>query len=202
MKLIAGLGNPGKEYEKTRHNCGFMVIDELADMCSAVNFSTKWNALVANVRINGENVLLMKPLTYMNNSGSAVSQAVQYYRIAPEDILVIHDDMDLPVGSVRIRTKGSAGGQKGMKSVLQALGTQEITRIKLGVGHSTRGDHGLVPDWVLSPVPKAEREDLDKAVKHAAKAAYAWAYEPLERVVSQYNLKVRKTEETDGQSTD
>ena len=192
MKLIAGLGNPGKEYAKTRHNCGFMVIDELAEMCSTVNFTMKWNALIAPVRIHGENVLLLKPLTYMNNSGSAVAQAVHYYHIAPEDILIIHDDMDLPVGSVRIRTKGSAGGQKGMKSVLQALGTQDIPRIKVGVGHSERGDHEAVPDWVLSPVPKAEREELETAVRKAAEAAYAWAYEPLDRVMSQYNIKVKK----------
>ena len=192
MKLIAGLGNPGKEYEKTRHNCGFMVIDELAEKCSSASFTMKWNAMIAHTRIHGESVLLMKPLTYMNNSGAAVAQAVHYYHIEPKDILIIHDDMDLPVGSVRIRTKGSAGGQKGMKSVLQALVTQDIPRIRIGVGHSARGDHEAVPDWVLSPVPKAEREALEEAVKKAADAAYAWVHEPLDKVMSQYNIKVKK----------
>lgn len=200
MKLIAGLGNPGKEYEKTRHNCGFMVMDQLAEKCSTVNFSAKWNALIAKVQINGQQVLLMKPLTYMNNSGSAVAQAVSYYKIAPQDILVIHDDMDLPVGSVRIRTKGSAGGQKGMKSIIQALGTQDIARIRVGVGHSDRGNHDLVPDWVLSPVSKEERSLLEDAVKSAADAAYAWVWEPLDKVMSQYNIKVKKQAEDDGRT--
>ena len=111
MKLIAGLGNPGREYEKTRHNSGFMAIDLLAKKCGTSIDSEKWNALTANVRINGEAVLLMKPLTYMNESGQAVNQAVCFYHLLPEEVLIIHDDMDIEVGSVRIRTKGSSGGQ-------------------------------------------------------------------------------------------
>jgi len=192
MKLIAGLGNPGKEYEKTRHNSGFMVLDALAEKCGASVTTKKWNALIDTVRIEGQPVILMKPLTYMNESGSAVSQAVNYYHIEPEDILIIHDDMDLPVGSVRIRKKGSSGGQKGMKSIISCLGTDEIPRIRIGVGHSARGEHEVVPDWVLSPVSKADREEFDTAVKGAAEAAYAWAYEPMELVMSQYNKKEKK----------
>lgn len=195
MKLIAGLGNPGKEYQNTRHNSGFMAIDRLADKLGTSITTNKWNALTALVRIEGEPVLLMKPLTYMNESGSAVSQAVSYYKIEPEDILVIHDDMDLPVGSVRIRKKGSAGGQKGMKSIISCLNTDNIARIRIGVGHSARGDHMIVPDWVLSPVPKAEREVFDTALQASADAAYAWVYKDIDKVMSEFNIKVKETKE-------
>ena len=190
MKLIAGLGNPGKDYEKTRHNSGFMAMDLLADRCGVSVSTKKFNALVQSVNINGQSVLLMKPLTYMNESGSAVSQAVSYYRIDPEDILILHDDMDLPTGSVRIRKSGSAGGQKGMKSIMQSLGTNNIARIRIGVGHSKHGNHEIVPDWVLSPVPKAERELFNTALKAAADAAYAWVSEPMDIVMNKYNIKI------------
>lgn len=189
MKLIVGLGNPGKEYEKTRHNAGFMAIDKLAERLGVSITTKKFNAYVENTRMEGQAVLLMKPLTYMNESGSAVSQAVSFYHIAPEDILIMHDDMDLPTGSVRIRTKGSAGGQKGMKSILSCLGTQEIARIRIGVGHSERGDHDKVPDWVLSPVPKAEQEDFDNALREASLAAEDWVSKPMDEVMSRHNVK-------------
>ena len=189
MKLIAGLGNPGKEYEKTRHNSGFMAMDHLLKKVNADLTTEKWNALITTVRIEGQAVLLMKPLTYMNESGQAVVQAVNYYHIDPQDILIIHDDMDLPVGSVRIRKNGSAGGQKGMKSIIDILGTSEIARIRIGVGHSDPGNHDIVPDWVLSPVPKAERDIYEEALTDAAEAAYAWVYEPFDEVMSKYNIR-------------
>ena len=189
--MIVGLGNPGKEYEKTRHNSGFMAMDVLAAKCGASVTSEKWNALIANVMIEGQKVVLMKPLTYMNESGSAVSQAAGFYHIDPSDILVMHDDMDLPTGSVRIRKNGSAGGQKGMKSIIDCLSTSEIARIRIGVGHSTRGDHDKVPDWVLSPVPKAEQEVWNTALKDAADAAYAWVSEPIDKVMNAYIIKVK-----------
>ena len=191
MKLIAGLGNPGKEYEKTRHNAGFMAMDKLCDKCHVDMHTEKWNALIANTVIEGEKVLLMKPLTYMNESGSAVAQAVNFYKIAPEDILIMHDDMDLPTGSVRIRKNGSGGSQKGMKSIINALKTSEIARIRIGVGHSEKGNHDLVPDWVLSPVPKAEQDIFDKALQDGAEAAYAWVSQPFDKVMNTYNIKVK-----------
>ena len=110
MKLIVGLGNPGKEYEKTRHNSGFMAMDYLSDKMNVSITTKKWNALIGKGNVNGQQVLLMKPMTYMNESGNAVIQAVNFHKIALEDILVIHDDMDLPTGALRIRKKGSAGG--------------------------------------------------------------------------------------------
>lgn len=192
MKLIAGLGNPGKEYAKTRHNSGWMALDRLAEKCQADVTTKKFNAYIAIVHIEGEQVMLMKPLTYMNESGSAVSQAVSYYHIDPADILILHDDMDLPTGSVRIRKSGSAGGQKGMKSIINCLGTDQIVRIRIGVGHSRRGEHDLVPDWVLSPVPKSELDVYEKALDDAACAAYDWVYRPLDRVMNDYNIKVKE----------
>ena len=145
--------------------------------------------------IQGQQVLLMKPLTYMNLSGQAVSQAVHYYHIDPQDILVIHDDMDLTTGSVRIRAKGSSGGQKGMKSIQQSLGTNDIARIRIGVGHSRHGDHEVVPDWVLSPVPKAQREVFETALNAAADAAYSWVNESIDAVMNRYTIRVKESEE-------
>lgn len=191
MKLIAGLGNPGKEYEKTRHNAGFMAMDLLAERLHASVSSRKFNALVETVRIEGQAVLLMKPQTYMNESGSAVAQAVSFYHIDPSDILILHDDMDLPTGSLRIRQKGSSGGQKGMKNIIDCLRTSDIARVRIGVGHSARGDHDLVPDWVLSPVPKAEKDVFDRALKEAADAAYDWVFSPLDQVMSKHNIRIR-----------
>ena len=195
MKLIVGLGNPGKEYAKTRHNSGFMAMDKLADRCGVSLTTSKWNALIAKTVISGEQVLLMKPLTYMNLSGQAVAQAAHFYHIEPEDILVIHDDMDLTTGSVRIRAKGSSGGQKGMKSIQQALGTNDIARIRIGVGHSRHGEHDIVPDWVLSPVPKAQQELFDTALTSAADAAYSWVSDSIDNVMNRYTIRVRESEE-------
>ena len=192
MKLIAGLGNPGKEYEKTRHNSGFMAIDLLADRLDTGIDVKKFNALVQTVRIQGQSVLLMKPLTYMNESGSAVAQAVNFYHIDPSEILILHDDMDLPTGSVRIRASGSGGGQKGMKSIIDALKTDQIARVRIGVGHSAAGEHDLIPDWVLSPVPKAERDVYDAALLDASKAAYDWVLRPFNQVMNDYNIKAKK----------
>lgn len=192
MKLIAGLGNPGREYEKTRHNSGYMALSKLADEVGASVTSQKFNALIATTMISGEKVLLMEPLTFMNLSGNAVRAAADYYHIEPEDILIIHDDMDLPVGSVRIRSKGSSGGQKGMKHIISCMGTDEIARIRIGVGHNARGEHEAVPDWVLSPIPKEEKEAFDQAIEVAAAAAKAWVSEPMNKVMSDYNRKVKQ----------
>ena len=191
MKLIVGLGNPGKEYEKTRHNSGYMALAKLAENVGASVTSNKFQALTASAMIGGQKVLLMEPLTFMNLSGNAVRAAADYYKIDPQDILILHDDMDLPVGSVRIRPKGSSGGQKGMKHIIACMGTDEIARIRIGVGHSRRGEHEEVPDWVLSPVAKADRDLFDNAIDTAARAAEAWVTQPLDRVMSQYNLKVK-----------
>ena len=192
MKLIAGLGNPGKEYAKTRHNSGWIAIDRLAETLNVSISTEKWNALVTKTTVHGEQVILMKPLTYMNESGIAVQQAVHFYHIDPKDILILHDDMDLPVDTVRIREKGSSGGQKGMQSIIDALSTNAIPRVRIGVGHSKAGEHDLVPNWVLSGVPKELQSEYDAAIADAAKAAELWVYEPLDKVMNQCNRKPKQ----------
>lgn len=194
MKLIVGLGNPGKEYKNTRHNSGYMAMERIADTLGVSLITQKWNSLLTNAMIDNEKVILVKPLTYMNDSGSAVSQIASYYQIEEEDILIIHDDMDLPTGALRIRPNGSSGGQKGMESIIKALGTNKIARIRVGVGHSEKGNHAVVPDWVLSPVPKAEKEKFEHAIDFAAKAAIAWVSEDMNIVMSKYNIRISEEE--------
>lgn len=184
MKLIVGLGNPGKEYEKTRHNAGFLVMDELANLCHTSIEQKKFNALVGTTQINGEQVLLMKPQTYMNASGEAVIQAVNFYKIDAKDVLVIHDDLDIPVGKLRIRTQGSSGGQKGMQSIINHLHTQEIARIRVGIDKNP-----LIPvvDYVLGKVAKEDLKNYEDAIKRAANAAYMSVTHPIGEVMNRFN---------------
>lgn len=153
--LVVGLGNPGKEYEKTRHNAGFMALDYISGRCNAKIDRAKFSALVGEADINGKRVLLMKPQTYMNSSGEAVSAAAKFYKIAPENIIVISDDISLDVGRVRVRRKGSHGGQKGLKSVQECLGTENYQRIKIGVGAKPHPDYDMAA-WVLSTMDAKE----------------------------------------------
>lgn len=181
MKLIVGLGNPGKKYEKTRHNSGFMVLDGVAKELNVSIDKEKFNAKIAKTTVNGEQVLLMKPLTFMNESGKAVYEASDYYDIDAEDILIVHDDMDMATGSLKMKKEGKSGGQKGMQSIIDSLGTNKIARIKVGVGHSEKGNHEIVPDWVLSSVPKSEKEIFDKAINNGIQAAITWINEDIEK---------------------
>lgn len=147
MKILAGLGNPGKEYEHTRHNMGFDVIDILAKRWNVSAWKETMKAETAAVVVNGEKVLLVKPLTYMNNSGEAVGAIANYYKVGLDDIYIICDDLDLPPGKVRIRKKGSAGGHNGIKSLIAHLGSEGFTRFRIGVGHPQDG-HTVI-DHVL-----------------------------------------------------
>ena len=195
MKLIVGLGNPGKKYEKTRHNSGYFVMDLLAKELNVKLDKEKWKALYCQTKIDGEDVILLKPLTFMNDSGQSVKEVVKKYDIEPEEILVIHDDIDLPPGAVRIRPSGGSAGQKGMQSIIDMLGTNEIPRIRIGVGHSEGHDHDLVPDWVLSPLSKEEQEEYEIAISVAKDAARAWISQDMENVMTQYNRRIRKEKE-------
>ncbi len=195
MKLIVGLGNPGKKYQKTRHNSGFIVLDGIAKKLNINIEKEKFSSLIAKTKIKEEQVILMKPLTYMNDSGRAVIEVVKYYDIQKEDILIIHDDMDMVTGALRIKKEGKSGGQKGMQSIIDALGSNEIARIKIGVGHSEIGNHDVVPDWVLSKVPKEEKEIYDKAINNAIDGAIAWVNEDIEKVMSKYNIRIKKEKE-------
>jgi PTH1 family peptidyl-tRNA hydrolase len=185
VKVIIGLGNPGKKYEDTRHNVGFITIDKISDKWGIPVQQSKFRAIVGEGRIETEKVLLVKPQTYMNLSGESVAEIIKFYKLTPDDLLVIYDDLDLPTGQLRLRIKGSAGGHNGIKSLIQHLGTQEFNRIKVGIGRPQPGRS--VSEYVLQDFPAAERPLIDKAVEHAAHAAVMWTREPFLKVMNHYN---------------
>ena len=168
MKLIIGLGNPGKLYEHTRHNIGFDVIDALADRWGAPLNQTKFNGMYAIVHRPEGKVMLLKPLTYMNLSGECVRPMMDYFNIDVEDIIVIYDDLDLETGKLRLRGKGSAGGHNGIKSLIQHLGTQEFNRIRVGVSRPPAGMK--VADYVLSKFSKEDETIVQEAIKKSCDA--------------------------------
>ncbi|MBQ8688850.1 MAG: aminoacyl-tRNA hydrolase [Clostridia bacterium] len=157
--IIVGLGNPGAEYEKTRHNAGYLAIDSIAERCGVKIDRVKFHALIGEARICEHRVLLMKPTTYMNNSGVAVSEAASFYKIPPENIIVLHDEISFEPGAFRIRRKGSAGGHNGLKSIIEHLGSDAFPRIKLGVGKKPTPEYDLAA-WVLGKLPKEAADAL------------------------------------------
>lgn len=185
MKLIVGLGNPGKQYEHTRHNIGFAVIDELAERLGIPLDQAKFKGIYGYRLIEGEKVFLLKPLTYMNLSGESVIALMNFYQIEPEDLLVIYDDLDLPVGRIRLRQKGSAGGHNGIKSIISHLGTQEFNRIRVGINRPTGGMP--VVDYVLGRFSKEEQETVKDAVAKSADACEEWIKKPFLQVMNIYN---------------
>ena len=162
--IVAGLGNPGDKYDKTRHNAGFIAIDRLCDSLGVKCDRAKFKALTCEATIGNSRVLIMKPQTFMNLSGEAVSEAARFYKIPADKVIVISDDVTLAVGKLRIRGKGSAGGHNGLKSIIEHLGTQEFPRIKLGVGEKPHPDYDMV-DWVLGKFPKEDLDTLSKTVE-------------------------------------
>jgi PTH1 family peptidyl-tRNA hydrolase len=172
VKLIVGLGNPGREYSGTRHNIGFAVLGALARK-HGINFDKRCcHSRAGEGRIGGQEVALAKPQTYMNLSGDAVAALMRRYRIKPEDILVVHDDLDLSLGRIRLRAGGSAGGHNGLKSIIASVGSTEFTRLKIGIGRPETADapRGDVVDHVLSDFGAAERKVADEAVARAVAA--------------------------------
>ena len=186
--MIVGLGNPGKEYEKTRHNVGFRSTDLLAGLLKTKIDRLKFKALTRMVNYNDMKVLLVQPQTYMNLSGAAVSALATYYKVAPERILVIFDDISLPVGRIRIRKDGSAGGHNGIKSIIQSLGSDQFPRVKVGVGAKPHPDYDLA-DWVLSRFSAQEEKALAPALENAANAALLVLDQGTEKAASAYNGK-------------
>ena len=186
--MIVGLGNPGKDYEKTRHNVGFRSTDLLAGLLKTKVDRLKFKALTRMVNYNGMKVLLVQPQTYMNLSGAAVSALATYYKVKPERILVIFDDISLPVGRIRIRKDGSAGGHNGIKSIIQSLGTDQFPRVKVGVGAKPHPDYDLA-DWVLSKFSAQEEKALAPALENAANAALMVLDQGTEKAASAYNGK-------------
>lgn len=167
--IIAGLGNPGAKYEMTRHNAGFLAVDLFAIKEGVSIKKLKFHSLVCDVKIGGKKCLLMKPQTFMNNSGDAIGEAAMLYGIPPEKVIIISDDISLDVGKIRIKRKGSAGGHNGLKSIIAQLGTENFPRIKIGVGKKPSADYDLV-DWVLGRFPKALEADLKTALENTAAA--------------------------------
>ena len=186
--MIVGLGNPGKDYEKTRHNVGFRSTDLLAGLLKTKIDRLKFKALTRMVTYNGMKVLLVQPQTYMNASGAAVSALATYYKVQPQRILVIFDDISLPVGRIRIRKDGSAGGHNGIKSIIQSLGTDQFPRVKVGVGAKPHPDYDLA-DWVLSRFSAQEEQALAPALENAANAALMVLDQGTEKAASAYNGK-------------
>ena len=184
--MIVGLGNPGKQYEATRHNAGFIAMEALADKLGAEVKRIKYKSYCGETTIGDKRVLLMMPQTYMNNSGEAVREAMQFYKLTPAQVLVMMDDISLPVGKIRIRRKGSDGGQKGMRSIITRTGSDEFPRIKLGVGAKPHPDYDLAA-WVLSKFTKEEQPLMVEAAKRAADAACLIAEGDIDAAMNQFS---------------
>ena len=184
--LLVCLGNPGDKYENTRHNVGFMVADEVAERQNKPIQRLKFKALTNIFTISGEKVLVMKPITYMNLSGEAVRLAADFYKVPPERILVVSDDTALPVGRLRIRLKGSAGGHNGLKSIIQHLGTDQFPRLRIGVGEKPHPDYDMA-DWVLGKFQGEDKTAIDTAIKRAADAVECVMEQGLDRAMGKFN---------------
>ena len=184
--LIVGLGNPGEQYENTRHNVGFLVADELGERGSFPIQRLKFKALTNTAVIGGQGALVMKPTTYMNLSGEAVGEAARFYKIPPGRVLVISDDVDLPLGKLRIRTGGSAGGHNGLKSVIQHLGADQFPRLKVGVGGKPHPDYDMA-DWVLGKLQGEDKRVMDEAVKRAADAVECFLKDGPQKAMNSFN---------------
>lgn len=183
MKLIVGLGNIGKEYDNTRHNIGFAAIDYIADKYNVDVKRIKFKGVYGETFINNEKVILLKPSTYMNLSGESIKEAMDFYKLKEEDIIVIYDDISLPVGRLRIRDKGSAGGHNGIKSIIQNLGTDVFPRIKVGVG---KPEHDLI-SHVLGKFPEEDRKVLSKVMEVVYEAAQTIINEDTKEAMNKYN---------------
>ena len=184
--LIVFLGNPGPRYEMTRHNAGFMAADAMAKEKNVNINKARFKALTATCDIGGESVLLMKPQTFMNLSGDAVAQAARFYKIPPEHVIVVSDEISLPIGKLRIRTKGSAGGHNGLKDIIAKLGTDAFPRIRIGVGAPPHPDYDMA-DWVLSSFKNQDAEDMLAAAARAAQAAQCYIAQGADRAMNRFN---------------
>ncbi len=184
--LIVGLGNPGKKYEGTRHNAGFAALEALAESLHVKVDRVRFKSFCAQTELDGQRVLLMMPQTFMNLSGEAVREAMQFYKLPPERVLVLFDDISLPVGTIRIRRKGSAGGQKGMASIIALCGSDQFPRVKIGIGEKPHPDYDLA-DWVLSRFTKEEAPRLLDAAKNAAEAARLIAAGKVDEAMNRFS---------------
>jgi PTH1 family peptidyl-tRNA hydrolase len=184
MKCIVGLGNPGKKYQHTRHNIGFMVIDELLHRHQADLNKSKFNGKYTVERIGGEKVMLLQPHTYMNLSGEAIRPLMDYYQIDSDDVLIIYDDLDLPAGKIRLREKGGHGGHNGIRSTIDHIG-KDFKRIRIGIGRPVTPMR--VVDYVLGTFPETQREDVAHSISRAADACEAWIDKPFQTLMNTFN---------------
>lgn len=184
--LLVCLGNPGDQYENTRHNAGFMVADELGERHNIPVQRLKFRALTNTITVGDQKVLLMKPVTYMNLSGEAVHEAAAFYKIPPEHILVISDEVSLAPGKIRVRRSGSAGGHNGLKNIIAHLGTDQFPRIRVGVGQKPHPDYDMA-DWVLGKFQGEDKKAVESAVKRAADAAECLIREGVDKAMNKYN---------------
>ena len=185
MKLVIGLGNPGRRYESTRHNVGFAVLAELARRCGNGPAKSKFHGSVMEASLGGVPALLLTPGTYMNLSGTSVQAAQGFYKLACSDLLVLCDDLNLPLAKLRIRAAGSAGGQKGLEDIIRCLGTDEIPRLRVGIGSAPDGWSWI--DFVLSKFTEADIPLIEEAVQRAADAVVVWAQAGIEQCMNRYN---------------
>ena len=188
MYVIAGLGNPGKKYENSRHNMGFITIDQLAEKHNIKVDKLKFKALVGEGRIAGQKVMLVKPQTYMNLSGESIREVMNFYKLEPENLIVIYDDIDIEAGTLRIRKFGSAGTHNGMKSVVYQLQSDRFPRIRLGIGSQKKGD---LVNFVIGGFSKEEVPVLEEAVNHAVLATECIIEDGIDKAMNQYNTKKR-----------
>ena len=198
MKIIAGLGNPGGEYAATKHNVGFMLIDALADKLGTENWKKDFEAEIAEARIGTEKVLLVKPQTYMNDSGRSLGPLLSYYKLAPEDLIVAHDDMDIPAGTIRIRRKGSSGGHNGIKSILAHVGDENFPRVRIGIGRPPVG--WTVIHHVLAPFSEEDAKKIGEAIDYLLPAVEAIVTEDIDYAMNRYNPKKAKKRKEEGET--
>jgi PTH1 family peptidyl-tRNA hydrolase len=184
FKVIVGLGNPGSKYEGTRHNVGFGVIDRLAESCPGARFARKFEAQIADAEIDFRRALLLKPETFMNLSGRSVAQVIRFHQVDLSDLLVICDDLALPLGKLRLRGSGSDGGQKGLRDITSALGTDQYARLRVGIGERGEAD---AADFVLSKFRPAERPAMDDAFIAATQAVAVWVTQGIQAAMTRYN---------------
>lgn len=180
------LGNPGARYEGTRHNAGFMAADACEKALGVKISRLRFKALTAQARVGGENVLLLKPQTYMNLSGEAVGQAAGFYKVPAGNVIVVSDDVSLPVGRLRVRVKGSAGGHNGLKSIISSLGTDAFPRVKIGVGQMPRPDYDMA-DWVLGKFSSGDKEKMSEAAERAWSAVQSYILDGPDKTMNKFN---------------
>ena len=194
MKMIVGLGNPGRKYAGTRHNTGFETLDRIAERNGIRVTTNRQKGLVGSGIIGGEKAILVKPMTYMNLSGECVRPIADYYKIAPEDIIVICDDVYLEIGQIRVRGRGSAGGHNGLKNIIERLGSSDFRRVRVGVGR--KPDQMDLADFVLGHIPKEFEKEAAEARERAAEAAESLITDGLEKTMNRFNAFDRGEKET------